>query len=389
MGAAVAVARTPAPPTGRSGITATWCGPRCGTALSTRRSRRPVYARARAVRGLVSAARRARRRALCARIGDSVRRRSPLRRIDHDRLARRGDSRGPPAAVVLFVGRHVDYKGVRRAAARAAAAPASARDRRATVRIEAAGSALARRSGSTAGRASRATFPMTTCGDASCRRAALVLPSITRAEAFGVVQLEAMAAGMPVVSTDLPTGVPWVNQHGVTGLVVPPGDAVALRPRSAGWLADAALRRARRRRGRARVVGREFGDRAAHERASRRDSSRRSRSARGGRDAEERIRRGPGGRRTRSLSAPLWAVVRRARSRSRTAGRCSIRQERVGLRRTGVRRAEVPLDAARRRARRPGRAGGRARSARHARRAADARPRWTSCRSSGTSSAGT
>jgi glycosyltransferase involved in cell wall biosynthesis len=55
-----------------------------------------------------------------------------------------------------------------------------------------------------------------------------VLPSSERSEAFGVVQLEAMAAGKPVVSCDVGTGVGWVNQNEVTGLVVPPRDPAAL-----------------------------------------------------------------------------------------------------------------------------------------------------------------
>ena len=55
------------------------------------------------------------------------------------------------------------------------------------------------------------------------------LPSTYRAEAFGVVLLEAMAYGLPVVATNIPgSGVPWVNQHGTTGLNVPVGDSEAL-----------------------------------------------------------------------------------------------------------------------------------------------------------------
>ncbi|MCL2022686.1 MAG: glycosyltransferase [Betaproteobacteria bacterium] len=54
------------------------------------------------------------------------------------------------------------------------------------------------------------------------------LPSVNHAEAFGIVQVEAMAAGCPVVGTRLDNGVNFVNQDGVTGIIVPPRDVAAL-----------------------------------------------------------------------------------------------------------------------------------------------------------------
>jgi rhamnosyl/mannosyltransferase len=56
----------------------------------------------------------------------------------------------------------------------------------------------------------------------------LVLPSVTVEERFGIVLLEAMAAGRPILTTTVPTGVREVNVPGETGLEVPLHDVRAL-----------------------------------------------------------------------------------------------------------------------------------------------------------------
>ena len=56
-----------------------------------------------------------------------------------------------------------------------------------------------------------------------------VMSSVMKTEAFGIVQIEAMSTGTPVVATKIPeSGVSWVNEDGVSGLNVEPEDPKAL-----------------------------------------------------------------------------------------------------------------------------------------------------------------
>lgn len=80
-----------------------------------------------------------------------------------------------------------------------------------------------------------------------------VLPSVERTEAFGIVLIEAMSAGLPLVATEIPgSGTWWVNAHNDSGLNVPVGDSQAMAQAIMSITADPETHEAFRRRARRR-----------------------------------------------------------------------------------------------------------------------------------------
>lgn len=147
--------------------------------------------------------------------------------------------KGIDAPVVAFVGRLVHYKGLR-------VLLEAMRHLEATLLVVGEGPLGDRLEEAAADLGPRVRF----CGAvANEERAAyyhaadvVVLPSTSRGEGYGLTLLEAMACGVPVVSTELGTGTSWVNVNGQTGLVVPPGDTVALAGALRDLLSDPARR---------------------------------------------------------------------------------------------------------------------------------------------------
>ena len=163
------------------------------------------------------------------------------RRTDHPLAARIRDwARGCPIA--LLVGRLVYYKGVDVLLAAVASVPG--------IRLVVVGDGPLRRDLAAHAVALRVADRVLWLGTVSeedlvgaySGADVFVLPSVARSEAFGLVQVEAMAAGLPVVSTRLGTSVEVVNVDGTSGLVVPPRDPGALGEAVRAIVEDPALR---------------------------------------------------------------------------------------------------------------------------------------------------
>jgi rhamnosyl/mannosyltransferase len=84
---------------------------------------------------------------------------------------------------------------------------------------------------------------------------ALWFPSVARSEGFGLVQVEAMAAGCPVINTAIPgSGVAWVCRHEREGLTTPVNDSVAFAAAARRLLGEPGLRERLAQAGRERAA---------------------------------------------------------------------------------------------------------------------------------------
>ncbi len=84
------------------------------------------------------------------------------------------------------------------------------------------------------------------------RQAEILCAPSLGGESFGIVLTEALAAGLPVVASDIP-GYRAVLAEGAVGMLVPPGDALALENTLASALTNPELRRDLSKAGRARA----------------------------------------------------------------------------------------------------------------------------------------
>jgi rhamnosyl/mannosyltransferase len=147
------------------------------------------------------------------------------------------------APVVSFLGRHVGYKGIDVLLAALARLPGV------HAVLGGDGPELGRNRALAAslGVGERAHFVGPLDREATVRlylgSDVFVLPAINRTESFGQVQVEAQLCRLPVVATDVRSGVTEVTRDGETGLVVPPGDPRGLAAAVERLVADPALRR--------------------------------------------------------------------------------------------------------------------------------------------------
>ena len=143
-----------------------------------------------------------------------------LKPILSDQLTEKGRKK------ILFVGRLVYYKGV------GVLIDAFAQVKKAELFIVGSGSdeeALKKK----AAALGNSVHFMSNLSDSDLKSAFadcdfFVLPSIEKSEAFGIVQLEAMVYGKPVINTNLKTSVPLVSIDGETGITVKAGDSKEL-----------------------------------------------------------------------------------------------------------------------------------------------------------------